>query len=72
MQAYRLPYLMNFDHLFIKETFFFLIGEGGSAPLPKVPARRPKYHRVDGTDDPLPSGKAFFFLIVKCLTHLRS
>ncbi|XP_070210809.1 E3 ubiquitin-protein ligase HECW2-like isoform X3 [Littorina saxatilis] len=26
------------------------------APLPKVPARRPKYHRVEGSDDPLPSG----------------
>ncbi|XP_076469581.1 E3 ubiquitin-protein ligase HECW2-like [Babylonia areolata] len=29
---------------------------GGEAPLPKVPARRPKYQRVEGSDDPLPSG----------------
>ncbi|KAL8567848.1 hypothetical protein ACOMHN_058970 [Nucella lapillus] len=28
----------------------------GEAPLPKVPARRPKYQRVEGSEEPLPSG----------------
>ncbi|KAK7508593.1 hypothetical protein BaRGS_00000159 [Batillaria attramentaria] len=28
----------------------------GDAALPRVPARRPKYHRVEGADDPLPTG----------------
>ena len=37
--------------------FIFWIS-AGEAPLPKVPARRPKYHRVEGADDPLPSGQS--------------